>query len=183
MNDNISFTSLMRRFMNRDAFLGIFTLSFGGIASLVVGIPIIGYVFGPLIDQPAEIWEDVRFASGPKQDKPVGVNDIPIGTTQEVWFLARAPLPWAGTTSRQGSWLRRDTQNHFTAYSIYCTHLGCPIHWLSQAEIFLCPCHGSVFNADGTVAGGPAPRSLFQYLVRVQSGKVQLKTHPLPIAT
>ena len=41
---------------------------------------------------------------------------------------------------------------HFTAYSMYCTHLGCPIHWLPQADMFLCPCHGSAFYASGSVA-------------------------------
>ena len=28
-----------------------------------------------------------------------------------------------------------------------------------------CPCHGSVFNGDGTVESGPAPRPLTWFLV------------------
>jgi menaquinol-cytochrome c reductase iron-sulfur subunit len=183
MNENISLTSLLHRFMNREAFLGIFTLSFGAIAGLVVGIPIIGYVLGPLINQPGELWEDIRYAEGHNAGKRVTLSSFPVGQTIEVSFQARGPLPWAGTTATQGAWLRRDSQSSFTCYALYCTHLGCPIHWLADARIFLCPCHGSVFNADGTVAGGPAPRPLFHYNVRVQSGKIQIQTHPLPIAT
>jgi cytochrome b6-f complex iron-sulfur subunit len=30
---------------------------------------------------------------------------------------------------------------------------------------FHCPCHGSVFNRDGNVESGPAPRALTWYLV------------------
>ena len=35
-----------------------------------------------------------------------------------------------------------------------------------DAELFLCPCHGGVYYADGTVAGGPPPQPLFRYGVR-----------------
>ena len=182
MND-ISFTSLTRRLMNRDAFLALFTLSFGAIAGLVVGIPIIGYVLAPLIKQPPEIWESVYFSSGPDKGKAVTVDAMAIGRTELVWFQALGPAPWAGTTATQGVYLRRIGQNNFTTFALYCTHLGCPIHWLAEAKIFLCPCHGSVFNADGTVAGGPAPRPLFRYESRVVGQKVQIKTHPLPIIT
>jgi menaquinol-cytochrome c reductase iron-sulfur subunit len=183
MNDDISITDLLRRLMNRDAFLGVFTLSFGAIAGLVVGIPIIGYVLAPLIKQPPDIWEDVSFAEGADRGKTVTPALLPLGATEKVQFFARSPLPWAGTTALQGVWLRKDSASSFTAFSIYCTHLGCPIHWLPQAHIFLCPCHGSVFNSDGTVAGGPAPRPLFMYATRIQGGKVQIKTHPLPVVT
>jgi Rieske Fe-S protein len=40
-----------------------------------------------------------------------------------------------------------------------------------------------VFNAQGVEVGGPAPRPLFTYEVRVQGGRVQIKTHPLPVVT
>jgi cytochrome b6-f complex iron-sulfur subunit len=46
----------------------------------------------------------------------------------------------------------------FAAVSLTCTHLGCTIR-TSDAG-FECPCHGSQFDNDGFVTGGPAPRPL-----------------------
>src|SRR5579884_1457240 len=174
---SISIPTLTRKLMTREGFLGIFTIAFGGLGSLAVGVPIIGYVFGPLFSSPPDRWEDVSFSNGPKSGKTVTLDLIGVGETIEVSFKANSPEPWAGTTSIQAAWLRRDAGSSFTAFAVYCTHLGCPIHWLNDAKIFLCPCHGSVFNASGTVAGGPAPRPLFQYNVRVKGGRVQIKTH------
>lgn len=48
--------------------------------------------------------------------------------------------------------------NKLAAVSTTCTHLGC-IVGLSDTG-FACPCHGSRFDTDGTVTGGPAPRAL-----------------------
>lgn len=48
--------------------------------------------------------------------------------------------------------------NRIAAVSTTCTHLGC-IVGLSETG-FACPCHGSRFDQDGTVTGGPAPRPL-----------------------
>ena len=45
------------------------------------------------------------------------------------------------------------------AFSGRCPHLGCHIDRIVAAEA-VCPCHGSRFRADGTVAMGPATRSL-----------------------
>lgn len=44
------------------------------------------------------------------------------------------------------------------AISSVCTHLGCIVNVTDWG--FQCPCHGSRYNADGKVTGGPAPRSL-----------------------
>ncbi len=49
------------------------------------------------------------------------------------------------------------------AISTTCTHLGCIIG-LSETG-FACPCHGSRFDQDGNVTGGPAPRALPWYKV------------------
>ena len=49
-------------------------------------------------------------------------------------------------------------ENGLYAISAICTHLGCivaPEEWGFQ-----CPCHGSQYNPDGSVIGGPAPRPL-----------------------
>ncbi len=48
--------------------------------------------------------------------------------------------------------------NKLAAISTTCTHLGC-IVGLSDTG-FACPCHGSRFDQDGNVTGGPAPRPL-----------------------
>jgi len=42
--------------------------------------------------------------------------------------------------------------------SSVCTHLGCIISATDWG--FQCPCHGSKFDSEGNVIGGPAPRSL-----------------------
>lgn len=41
-----------------------------------------------------------------------------------------------------------------------CTHLGCTFPWNSMDEQFQCPCHGSLYNPDGSVVRGPAPLPL-----------------------
>ncbi|NJL00001.1 MAG: cytochrome b6-f complex iron-sulfur subunit [Spirulinaceae cyanobacterium SM2_1_0] len=41
-----------------------------------------------------------------------------------------------------------------------CTHLGCVVPWNNAENKFMCPCHGSQYDAQGKVVRGPAPRSL-----------------------
>ena len=53
----------------------------------------------------------------------------------------------------------RDDTGGLRAYSSRCTHLGCRIDRILDGEA-ACPCHGSRFRADGTVARGPAVRPL-----------------------
>ena len=41
-----------------------------------------------------------------------------------------------------------------------CTHLGCVVPWNTNENKFMCPCHGSQYDATGKVVRGPAPLSL-----------------------
>jgi len=41
-----------------------------------------------------------------------------------------------------------------------CTHLGCVVPWNNAENKFMCPCHGSQYNAEGKKVRGPAPLSL-----------------------
>ncbi len=54
----------------------------------------------------------------------------------------------------------RDTEGKLHEVSAYCTHLGCIIHWNKAENTWDCPCHGSRFQADGSVLAGPAESPL-----------------------
>ncbi len=53
-----------------------------------------------------------------------------------------------------------------------CTHLGCVVPWNSSEDKFICPCHGSQYNAQGKVVRGPAPLSLALAHANVENDKV-----------
>jgi Rieske Fe-S protein len=56
--------------------------------------------------------------------------------------------------------LFRDEEGVY-AISLVCTHLGCIVKASPGGTGgFECPCHGSRFTADGSVAKGPAPKAL-----------------------
>ena len=55
--------------------------------------------------------------------------------------------------------------NSFRAVSAVCTHLGCTVNRNADNSGFHCPCHGSRFNENAVVTGGPAPKPLPWFLV------------------
>jgi quinol---cytochrome c reductase iron-sulfur subunit, bacillus type len=152
-----------RRFLSR---LSIFLSSLG---ALLIAVPGVGFLLG--LRRPPKIWRTVG-----------QLRNFELGSTTQVSFQDPSPLPWSGVTAQTAAWLRRVDETNFIAFSVNCTHLGCPIRWLQEANLFMCPCHGGVFYADGMVASGPPPRPLFQYPVRLQGDQVQILTSPVPIA-
>lgn len=62
----------------------------------------------------------------------------------------------------------------YRAYSAICTHLGCIISWDQNRQQFLCPCHVAIFDINGNVVSGPAPRPLPKYKVQVREDKVYI---------
>jgi menaquinol-cytochrome c reductase iron-sulfur subunit len=155
----------------RRRFLAWVSTALGAVAATAVGVPVIGFFLAPLTRRPVETW------------RPLGpVDQFRIGETVEVRIPSAAPVPWAGQAAEMAAWLRRRGPSEFVAFSVNCTHLGCPVRWEANARLFLCPCHGGVFYEDGAVAGGPPPRALTEYAVRVQNGNVWLRTSALPLS-
>lgn len=56
----------------------------------------------------------------------------------------------------------RDSLGTLHAVSAECSHLGCVLGWNSGMSTWDCPCHGSIFTADGVVVHGPAVKDLEQ---------------------
>jgi len=66
----------------------------------------------------------------------------------------------------------------YLAFSGKCPHLGCAFKWRKHkvlGQVFLCPCHLSIYDASGKVLDGPAPRRLDLLPIQVSaSGDVQI---------
>lgn len=157
------------RELDRRKFLVRLSVALGSIGAVVVAAPSIAFLLG--LRKTPQTWRTVG-----------KLDDFTVGSTVNVSFEDPAPLPWAGVTSRSAAWLRRVGDQEFIAFSMICTHLGCPVRWLADADLFMCPCHGGVFYSNGQVASGPPPKPLNRYPVRVRNNDVQILTLPVSIS-
>ncbi len=156
--------------MDRRKFLMKILLGLSGLAALLISIPIIAALLEPLLRKRVMAWRGVGT-----------VDDFTIGKTVLVKYHDASILPWTGATSETAAWLRRESEEEFIAFSVNCTHLGCPVRWIADAELFLCPCHGGVYGKNGTKKAGPPPHDLRKYPVRIRRGTVEVQTSPIPI--
>jgi menaquinol-cytochrome c reductase iron-sulfur subunit len=138
------------------------------LATVLASVPLIGAFFSPVLRRNPLAWREVG-----------ALDDFPVGDTVMVRYLDPEPLPWAGYAGRSAAWVRRD-EEEMVAFSMYCTHAGCPVTWSPGAGMFMCPCHGGVFHRDGSVAAGPPPRPLEQLPIRIRDGRVELLTIGAP---
>lgn len=60
----------------------------------------------------------------------------------------------------------------FISLSARCTHLGCMVVWNRDHRMFLCPCHGGKYDAEGRNVEGPPPRPLDLLALRLDDGGV-----------
>jgi menaquinol-cytochrome c reductase iron-sulfur subunit len=154
----------------RRRFLAGLGVAAGSLVAIAAGLPVIGYILEPAFRRMRRQWVPV----GP-------VDRFTVGDTVLVSLENPSATPSAGVTGKTGAWVRRVGDANFTAFVLNCSHLGCPVSWEASPRLFICPCHGSVYYADGTVAAGPARRPLERFQVRVRGGQVELKTRPIPI--
>ena len=68
--------------------------------------------------------------------------------------------------------LRADS-GEVAAISLICTHLGCTVYRVATG--YQCPCHGSQYDNEAEVVGGPAPTGLPWLPIRpVPGGQVEI---------
>lgn len=156
---------------SRRRFLNQLTIGLGLLGAAVISIPVLEFFLTPSWKLDKKVWRRVG-----------KVSDFKVGTTVEVKMEDPAPLPWAGKVGMTAAYLQCRGENNFVAFSVNCQHLGCPVRWVPGAKLFMCPCHGGVYYENGEVAGGPPPRPLQQYAVRIQDGYVELQPGPVPMA-
>ena len=72
----------------------------------------------------------------------------------------------------------QEVTDNLNVMSSSCAHLGCPVRWLVREGegLFLCPCHGGLYDINGGWTGGPPPRGLYNYTFEVrENGRLYVK--------
>jgi len=141
------------------------------IAAALVSVPLVGFVIGDR--RRKTLWVDL----GP-------IADFALDETRLVAFVNPLEQPWDGITAKTEVFVRnqgeQDGKPRFMVLSVNCAHLGCPVTWFPQSELFMCPCHGGVYYSDGSHASGPPPRGMFHCEWRVQGDRLEVQAPHYP---
>jgi Rieske Fe-S protein len=143
------------------------------VAAAVSGVPVIGYFLG--LRKARVHWV------------PLGeIDAFAFDETRLVTFDNPLKQPWDGVAARTGVYVRRQQRDpgqpieHFLVLAVNCAHLGCPVSWFPQSGLFMCPCHGGVYYADGQRASGPPPRGMYHCVWRIENGRLEIQAPHFP---
>ncbi len=156
---------------SRRVFLFKLSLLLNGAVGAVLAVPILGYLFGPAVKKNSS--DNSWINLGP-------LSDFPEGETRLVNYRNPVTTQWDGQTGDIPCWVRRVSGSTFQVFAINCAHLGCPVRWFAQSELFLCPCHGGAYYANGARASGPPERGLFEYDHKIDGGSLMISAGRMP---
>lgn len=145
-----------RRTFFRWVTAGVFSLIGAGLA-----IPLLGYVISPAMKRRERPWVDVGSVEDVAVDEPKQLDHV---TTIKDGYLE--------SQSEKAVWAVKRAGGQVNVFSPMCTHLGCGYRWDGEEKKFKCPCHGSVFDIDGQVLAGPAPRPLDRLPSKIENGRL-----------
>ena len=143
------------RRLSRRQFALLGTQLVGAIVTVLLGIPIVGFILSPL------------FRRQPVYEAKVGdISGVP--EAEPTKFTVTFPAgEWTSSEVRAAVYVVKQN-NNFRIFSNTCTHMQCPVHWDDALHQFLCPCHGGLYDINGTNVGGPPPKPLPEYVHRLE---------------
>jgi menaquinol-cytochrome c reductase iron-sulfur subunit len=158
--------------VGRRTFFEWLTYGMSAVALVAAGFPLIGYFVG--VRKRSEVW--IKLGS---------VDGFPVNETRLKIFDNPLSVPWDGVTALTGVYVRNlgmDKQGNwqFLVFAVNCAHLGCPVSWFPESGLFMCPCHGGVYYANGERASGPPPRGLFHCAWQVRDGRLEVQAPHYP---
>lgn len=131
------------------------------VITAALGLPALIYLFFPPKIKGRQEWTEIG-----------SVNNLAVDAPVEIAFRKNRIDGWKVISEKSTAWVYKRPDNSVVAFGPQCTHLGCAYHWDEGKHEFLCPCHNSLFALDGKVIGGPAPRPLDRYDIRIQGDKL-----------
>jgi nitrite reductase/ring-hydroxylating ferredoxin subunit len=158
--------------MSRRKLLVKLGLLFNGLVGLILAVPVVRYLMSPLT-RGRKLGYEEWLPLG-------GLEQFPASQTRLATYRNPIINAWDGQTADIPCWVRNVDGQSFEVFAINCAHLGCPVRWFPQSNLFMCPCHGGVYYADGSYAAGPPPRGLFRYRHKIEDGKLFIKAGQMP---
>jgi Rieske Fe-S protein len=156
--------------VSRRTFLFKVSLAVNALVAAAIATPVVAYLLGP-------IRRKGRYNSWIVLGEVSGYHE---GETVLATYRNPHTDQWDGDTGNVACYVRRETGNTFTVFAVNCAHLGCPVRWFPQSELFMCPCHGGVYYSNGERAAGPPERGLFTYDYHVVGGKLMIDAGQMP---
>ena len=158
-----------KRVTRRTFLMGV-GIALNAIVGIAIATPVAVYLLGPVLKR-----KDYR--------KWIAIGDVTEfqpGETKLVTFRNPYTEPWDGATGNVPAYVRCTEPGKFTVFAINCAHLGCPVRWFSESQLFMCPCHGGVYYADGSRASGPPERGLFTYDAEIENNQLMIDAGQMP---
>jgi menaquinol-cytochrome c reductase iron-sulfur subunit len=147
-------------------------LLFNGVVGMLLGVPIVRFLLSPVTRGKQGRYESWL---------SLGTLDLyPAGETRLATYRNPVVTATDGDTANVACWVRRIDTDRFQVFAINCAHLGCPVRWFPQSSLFMCPCHGGAYYADGARASGPPERGLFEYSYKVERGELRIRAGEMP---
>ena len=146
-------------------------IGLNALVGLAITVPVLGYIVGPAVRKKGYYKSWVSLGN---------IERFPNGQTRLATFVEPYRTPDDGVTDNTACWVRRLSDEVFQVFAINCAHLGCPVRWFPQSNLFMCPCHGGVYYQDGSRAAGPPDRGMFEYQWKLVNGELQINAGQLP---
>jgi len=150
--------------LSRRQFLNTAINAVGAVMTAMIAVPIAGYFMDPVL----------RSASGAAGTwvKLAGVSEL--GDLPKKFTISAEKVEGFMKQKVAADVYAFKEGDKLIAMSNTCQHLGCPVAFNDGDQKFHCPCHGGVYDKEGTNIGGPPPRPLNRYQTKVEGGDLMI---------
>ncbi len=148
---------------SRREFLSLVTAGIAAFISAAMGIPAVAYIVGPSLRKKTEDWIDLGSTS-----------KVALGEPTLFKAKIEHQAGWITEQKELSVYVLTEDGREYIAMSNICTHLGCRIRLVDEADQFYCPCHVGIFDKQGNVVSGPPPRPLDRYAIKVEEGQISI---------
>lgn len=151
--------------MTRRDFYELATVGLGTLIGAVLAVPGLAYIASPLRNK--------------DRDEPfetlTRLSQLEVGVPRSFAIIKERHDAWVKYPREPvGSvWLIRQPEGKgepVIALSSECPHLGCAVNLNADGKSFLCPCHTSAFDLDGTKKNAVPPRHMDRLKVELTAG-------------